>query len=46
MGIFIRMVAFALGQHVISSSKILGEKIANENGAKECAEIIVKRLET
>jgi sterol 3beta-glucosyltransferase len=38
-------IEFALGDNIIANSKALGKKIASENGAMECAKIIVKCLE-
>ena len=38
-------IKFALGNTIISNSKTLSKKISSENGARECAKIIVKRLE-
>lgn len=38
-------ISFTLGDKMIASAKTLGEKIATEHGARDCAKIIVKRLE-
>ncbi|MHB1294239.1 MAG: glycosyltransferase [Anaerolineae bacterium] len=38
-------IRFALTDRIVENAKILGRKIATENGAMECAETIVKRLE-
>ncbi len=38
-------IRFALTDKIIANAKALGKKIATENGAIECAEIIVKCLE-
>jgi len=38
-------IKFALNHSIITNSKTLGKKIATENGARECAKIIVKCLE-
>ena len=38
-------IKFALSDEIVSNSKTLGKKIATENGAIECARIILKCLE-
>lgn len=38
-------ICFVQQDHIISNSKIIGEKIRLENGARECAKVIVKCLE-
>lgn len=38
-------IRFALTDKIVANAKTLGKKIATENGAKECAKIIVKCLE-
>lgn len=38
-------IRFALSDEIVTNAKTLGEKIATENGAFECAKIIVKCLE-
>lgn len=38
-------ITYALSKPIVSNAKGLGEKIATENGALECAKIIMKTLE-
>lgn len=38
-------ISFAFSHNIITNSKTLGKNIATENGAKECANIILKCLE-
>jgi sterol 3beta-glucosyltransferase len=39
-------IDFALSDEIIKNAMILGEKIATENGAKDCAKIIIENLQT
>lgn len=41
-----KAIKFALSHDIITNSKTLGKKISTENGARECAKIIMKRLDS
>lgn len=38
-------IQFALSKPIVENAKVLGKKIATENGALECAKVIIKCLE-